>query len=73
MNTAMDRRLKALEGAAEATEGPTIIHLCPMTSEGCGEPAVALVVGGGSLQRQPGESAEAFRERAAAASRDLKP
>ena len=52
-------KLEAKHGGADA--GPTVIFLCDATT---GEPGGALVMGGGGLVREPGESADTFTARA---------
>jgi hypothetical protein len=46
-----------------APEGPLVIFLCDAET---GEPRSALIVGGGSIPREPGEPREAFKARAMA-------
>jgi|AntRauTorcE11897_2_1112592.scaffolds.fasta_scaffold56345_2 hypothetical protein len=58
LRTRLDR-LEAKHGGADA--GPTVIFLCDATT---GEPGGALVMGGGGLVREPGESADTFTARA---------
>jgi hypothetical protein len=54
-------RLEAKHGDADA--GPTVIFLCDATT---GDPGGALVMGGGGLVREAGETADAFTARASA-------
>tara|TARA_R110002072_G_scaffold297547_1_gene470510 strand:- start:135 stop:395 length:261 start_codon:yes stop_codon:yes gene_type:complete len=54
-------RLEGLRGGAE--RGPSIILVCDALT---GEPSAALLIGGGCLTREAGESAEAFTDRATA-------
>jgi hypothetical protein len=61
------RRLERIEGKRGRTpEGPSVIFICVAET---GEPENAILVGGGGLTREPGESADAFRARAHAAIR----
>lgn len=55
-------RIEAKRGA-NAPAGPSVIFLC---SAETGELSSAMIVGGGSIQRNPGESREAFEARASA-------
>lgn len=58
----LHRRLEKLEGKRRATaSGPSVVFLCSGES---GEPLVALLIGGGSLTREDGETVEAFTARA---------
>jgi hypothetical protein len=60
----LQRRLDRLEGKrGGACAGPSVIFLCDAKT---GEPGAALMVGGGGLTREAGESAEAFTARATA-------
>ena len=52
-------RLEAKHGGAG--DGPTVIFLCDATT--C-EPGAALLMGGGGLAREPGETADTFTARA---------
>jgi len=52
-------KLEAKRGGADT--GPMVIFLCDATT---GEPGAALLMGGGGLARQPGETADAFTARA---------
>ena len=62
----LQRRLDRLEGKRGAAgAGHSVIMICDATT---GEPGGALVLGGGGLTREPGESAEAFTTRAEALS-----
>ena len=54
-------RLEAKHGGAG--DGPAVIFLCDATT---GEPGAALLMGGGGLAREPGETADAFTARASA-------
>lgn len=55
-------RLDRLEGKRGAAAlGPSVIFLCEAET---GEPVAAMVMGGGNLTREDGETAEAFRARA---------
>jgi hypothetical protein len=54
-------RLEAKHGGAG--DGPAVIFLCDATT--C-EPGAALLMGGGGLEREPGETADAFTARASA-------
>ena len=54
-------RLEAKHGGAG--DGPTVIYICDATT---GEPGAALLMGGGGLAREPGETADAFTARASA-------
>ena len=54
-------RLEAKHGGAG--DGPAVIFLCDATT---GEPGAALLIGGGGLAREPGETADAFTARASA-------
>jgi len=58
LRTRLDR-LEAKHGGADA--GPNVIFLCDATT---GEPGAALVMGGGGLVRESGETADAFTARA---------
>jgi hypothetical protein len=60
LRTRLDR-LEAKRGGAG--DGPTVIFLCDATT--C-EPGAALLMGGGGLEREPGETADAFTARASA-------
>ena len=52
------KRLDRLEGKrGTAALGPSVIFLC---SGETGEPLAAMLMGGGSLTREDGETAEAF-------------
>jgi hypothetical protein len=65
MTPALQRRLAKLEGRYGAPlGGPRLVVICPAPS---GEPAAALLLGGGGLMREPGETAETFTARAEAA------
>lgn len=55
-------RIEAKRGAL-APAGPSVIFLCDGAT---GEPFSAMIVGGGSIEREPGESCEAFEARASA-------
>jgi len=58
------KRLDLLEGKrGTAALGPSVIFLCSGES---GEPLAAMLMGGGSLPREDGETAEAFTARAEA-------
>jgi hypothetical protein len=52
-------RLEAKHGGAG--DGPAVIFLCDATT---GEPGAALLMGGGGLAREPGETADTFTARA---------
>jgi hypothetical protein len=54
------QRIGKLEAACPPVEWPRVIYICGPD----GEPGGALIVGGGCLEREGGESAEAFRARA---------
>jgi len=54
-------RLEAKHGGAG--DGPAVIFLCDATT---GEPGAALLMGGGGLAREPGETADTFTARASA-------
>ena len=54
-------KLEAKRGGADT--GLTVIFLCDATT--C-EPGAALLMGGGGLEREPGETADAFTARASA-------
>ena len=58
LRTRLDR-LEAKRGGADT--GPMVIFLCDATT---GEPGAALLMGGGGLMREPGETADAFTARA---------
>ena len=58
LRTRLDR-LEAKRGGAGA--GPTVIYFCDPTT---GEPGGALLMGGGGLLRETGETADAFETRA---------
>jgi hypothetical protein len=60
LRTRLDR-LEAKRGGAG--DGPAVIFLCDATT---GEPGGALLMGGGGLAREPGETADAFTPRASA-------
>ena len=60
LRTRLDR-LEAKRGGAG--DGPAVIFLCDATT---GEPGAALLIGGGGLAREPGETADAFTARASA-------
>jgi len=51
-------RLEAKRGGAG--DGPAVIFLCDATT---GEQGAALLMGGGGLVREPGETADAFTAR----------
>jgi len=53
-------KLEAKRGGADT--GPMVIFLCDATT---GEPGAALLMGGGGLVRESGETADAFTSRAA--------
>ncbi len=56
------RRLDRLEGKrCAAARGPSVIFLCSGES---GEPLAAMLMGGGRLTREDGETVEAFTARA---------
>ncbi len=56
------KRLDRLEGKrGTAALGPSVIFLC---SGETAEPLAAMLMGGGSLTREDGETAEAFTARA---------
>lgn len=55
-------RIEAKRGT-NARAAPSVIFLC---SAETGEPSSALIVGGGTIGREPGESREAFEARASA-------
>lgn len=58
------RRIERLEGKrGVAGAGPSVIFICDAVT---GEPGAALLVGGGGLTREAGESVEAFMARAEA-------
>ena len=58
------KRLDRLEGKrGTAALGPSVIFFC---SGETGEPLAAILMGGGSLTREDGETAEAFTARAEA-------
>ena len=60
----LQRRLERLEGKkGTASAGPSVIFICDAVT---GESDVALMVGGGSLTREAGETSEAFMARAEA-------
>jgi hypothetical protein len=60
------RRLERLEGKrGAAVRGPSVIFLC---SGETGEPLAAMLMGGGTLTREDGETVEAFTARAEALS-----
>ena len=52
-------RIKRLEAkrAQSMPEGPMVVFLCGTET---GEPISAIIIGGGSISREPGESREAF-------------
>jgi len=54
-------RLEAERGKS-AGNGPGVIFLCDET----GDPGAALIIGGGSISREPDETREAFEARATA-------
>ena len=54
------RRIGRLEAARPEVEGPRVIYICGPDDD----PRGALIIGGGSLEREDRESAEAFRARA---------
>lgn len=58
----LERRLSKLERhTVNAENQPQIVYLCDAETH---EPAWAILVGRGNLERQPGESREAFELRA---------
>ena len=58
------KRLDRLEGKrGTAALGPSVVFLCEAET---GEPLAAMLMGGGSLTREDGETAEAFTARAEA-------
>jgi hypothetical protein len=60
----LQKRLDRLEAHHQKTSaGPTVIYICDATT---GEPGAALLMGGGGLAREPGETADAFTARASA-------
>jgi len=60
----LQKRLDRLEGKrGGAGAGPSVIFICDAKT---GEPGAALLVGGGGLTRDAGETAEAFTARATA-------
>jgi hypothetical protein len=62
----LQRRLDRLEGKrGAAVAGPCVILICDALT---GEPGGALVLGGGGLIRETGESSETFTARAEALS-----
>jgi hypothetical protein len=54
------RRIGKLEAACPPVEWPRVIYICGPD----GEPGGALIVGGGSIERESGEGAAAFEARA---------
>jgi len=60
LRTRLDR-IEAKRGGAGA--GPSVIYLCDATT---GEPGAALLMGGGGLVRETGETADTFETRAEA-------
>jgi len=65
LRTRLDR-LEAKRGGAD--DGPTVIFLCDATT---GEPGAALLMGGGGLERETGETADAFETRVEAGAAKL--
>jgi len=60
----LQRRLDRLEGKRGAVgAGPCVILICDALNR---EPGAALLMGGGGLTREAGETAEAFTARATA-------
>lgn len=60
----LSKRLDRLKGKrGTAALGPSVVFLCSGES---GEPLAAMLMGGGSLTREDGETAEAFTARAKA-------
>jgi hypothetical protein len=59
------KRLERLEAERSngACDGPSVVFLCDGAT---GEPLSALVMGGGSVAREPNETREAFEARAMA-------
>lgn len=58
----LHKRLAKLEGKRGAAAlGPSVIFLCEAET---GEPLAAMLVGGGTLTREDGETVEAFTARA---------
>lgn len=55
-------RIEAKRGA-HAPAGPSVIFLCDGAT---GEPLGAIIMGGGSIRREPDETREAFEARASA-------
>jgi hypothetical protein len=55
-------RIEAKRGA-HVPAGPSVIFLCDGAT---GEPMSALIIGAGSISREPGETREAFEARATA-------
>jgi hypothetical protein len=63
----LQTRLERLEGKQSSNDaGPSVIMICDALT---GEPGGALVLGGGGLTREAGETAEAFTARAEALSK----
>jgi hypothetical protein len=62
----LKKRLERLEAerGKGAGEMPSVIFLCDGET---GEPMSALIIGGGSISREPDETREAFEARATAA------
>lgn len=58
----IERRLKRLEGRHKPARAdiPTVVFICPAN----GEPVAAMRPGGQSVEREPGETVEAFEARA---------
>jgi hypothetical protein len=54
------RRIGKLEATRPPVEWPRAIYICAPDGDPCG----ALIVGGGSIEREGGESAAAFEARA---------
>ena len=65
LQTRLDR-LEAKRGGAD--DGPTVIFLCDATTD---EPGAALLMRGGGLERETGETAYAFETRAEAGAAKL--
>jgi hypothetical protein len=64
------QRIGRLEAARASVEGPRVIYICGPDGDSGG----ALIIGGGCLEREGGEAAEAFAswaERAAEAARRI--
>lgn len=59
------RRLDRIEAkrGARAPAGPSVVFLCDGAT---GEPGAAIIIGGGTIRREPDESREAFEARASA-------